>query len=304
MALNDHATWLPEEWTGNVVQRLLATSVVESVGRIEPMTTASRHVPRSGGMGLDILDKGDAYQEDSTADDEVLLTARKFGKALSLADEDIKDAEALINIVEQKKMDWVTAYAKGFDNASLATTGAASMAANRPYTSVYQAVRTQDDDLGYTADANYVSGAVTYTKLSETLGIYEDNDWFDETSTIVIASPAYKRVLREIVDDQHNPIFVQGTAGTPDTLFGYECRWSAGARTSTIATNAPTGNPLLIVGNRQLLIVGRRSGPESYMAGADTGVGFLTDETKVKMRARRGFAVGHPDGFAVLEKTA
>lgn len=306
MALNDHAAWVPEEWSGDVVAEVLKTSAVEQYGRPEAMTTSTKHVPRSGGIGLDILDKGDTYTEDTATDDEVLLVARKFGRSMSLADEDMKDAEGFVDIIDQKKLDWANTYAKGFDNVCLATSGAQSMAANRPFTSVYQAVRTTDTGLSYTADDNYVpsAGSVTYELLSQVLGIYEDGDWFDDSNTAVFASPAYKRTFRDIVDDNNRPIFVQGTGGTPDTLFNYPVAWTAGARTSTAGTNAPTGNPLLIVGNRRLLIVGRRSGPESFLAGADSGIGYLTDEAKLKMRARRGFAVGHPKAFAVLEDTA
>jgi HK97 family phage major capsid protein len=305
MTLNDHATWVPEEWGGPVLTQVLALSAVEALGRHEPMGTNTKHVPRDGGIGLDILDKGDVYTEDGTEDDEVLLTSRKFGRALSLADEDVKDAESLVDVLNAKKVGWAGSFAKGFDNACLATVGAQGMAANRPFTSVYQTVRTADADLGYTANANYVStAAVTYANLSEALGVYEDGSWFSDADTVVIASPAFKRIFRDILDENDHPIFLQGTAGTPDTLFGYTCFWSQGARTSTAATNAPTGNPLLIVGNQRLLIVGDRSGPESFVAGADSGVGFATDEAKLKCRARRGFAVGHPTGFAVLEQTA
>lgn len=306
MALNDHATWVPEEWGGPVLTAVMQTSAVEALGRPEAMNTDTKHVPREGGIGLDILDKGDTYTEDATSDDEVQLRARKFGRALSLADEDIKDTSGLVDIIDQKKLSWATSYAKGYDNACLGTIGTASMAANRPFQSVREAVRTTDAELGYTADTNFLAsaGTVTYDDLSQVLGMYEDGDYFDEANTIVIASPAFKRTFRDIKDDNNRPIFVQGTGGTPDTLFGYETRWSPGARTSTAASKAPTGNPLLVVGNRQLLIVGRRSGPESFVAGADSGVGFLTDEAKLKMRARRGFAVGHPAAFAVLEQSA
>lgn len=305
MALNDHDAWVPEEWTGNIIAEMMKNSAVEAVARPEPMSTKTKHVPRSGGMSVDVLDKGESYAEDATEDDEVLLYARKFGKAISLGDEDIKDAETLIQVVDQKKRDWAIAYSKGLDNACLATSGAMLMSANRPFTSVYQAVRTTDTGLSYTADDNYLAtaGAVTYAKLSQTLGLYEDSDWFEEAATVVLASPAWKRFLRDIVDDQNRPIFVQGQGDNPDQLFGYEVRWTQGARVSTAATKAPTGNPLMIVGNRNLLILGRRSGPESFVAGADSGVGFLTDESKLKCRARRGFAVGHPKAFAVLEKT-
>jgi len=307
MALNDHDAWVPEEFGGPVIQKIAAVSAVEALARPENMNTDTRHVPRSGGIGLDVLDKGEPYTEDATSDDDVELRARKFGRMISLAHEDIEDvAEAsAIDIVNVKKVDWATTYAKGFDNACLGTTATQSMGAKVPFYSVYYTLRNADSDLGYGADDNYVaSAAIEYSDLSEVLGLYEDGDWFDAAETVVIASPAFKRIVRDVVDDNHRPIFIQGTQGTPDTLFGYQVAWTQGARTSSSMTPAPSGNPLLVVCNRQLLIKGVRSGPESYLARADSGIGFMTDEAYLKMRARRAFAVGHPKAFAVLESTA
>jgi hypothetical protein len=384
MAMHTFSPWIPEEWDGPVIQKVLQMSAVEALGRPEPMTTATRHVPRSGGMGMDILANGDQYTEDSTSDDAVLLVARKFGRAISLAEEDLADSQNLVNILDVKRVDWATSFAKTFDNACLATVGAQSVASDRPFTSVYQAVRTTDSNISYTADTNYVlagqnlgavtitaSGAVltfnqphglfvndqlvlqgiatttgisngttyyvvsvpssttvalsatlggstlsltgngtatsaskastTYGNLSSVVGIYEQSDWFDPGATVVIAAPKFKQRLRDIKDNYGRPIFIETTDSTPDTLFGYPVHWSLGARVSTSATPAPTGNPLLVIANKNLLIVGRRSGPESYVADAATGVGFSTDETKLKVRARRGFALGHTAGAAVLE---
>lgn len=385
MAMHTINPWIPEEWDGPVIQKVLQMSAIEAAGRPEPMSTATRHVPRSGGMGMDILGNGDQYTEDSSSDDAVLLVARKFGRAISLAEEDLQDSQNLVNILDVKRVDWATAYAKSFDNACIGTIGALSVAADRPFTSCYQAVRTTDSSISYTADTNYLLagvnlGAVTITQstatvtfaqlhglfvndqvvlqgvatvtgitngtpyfvvsvpstttitISATLGgaaltlggsngtatscskssttygnlsavaaIYEQSDWFDPSASVVIAAPKFKQRFRDVKDNVGRPIFIEGTAGTPDTLFNYPVHWSLGARTSTAATPAPTGNPLLVIGNRNLLIVGKRSGPESYVADASTGVGFSTDETKLKVRARRAFALGHTTGIAVLE---
>ena len=384
MALHTIEPWIPEEWDGPVLQKINQLSAVEALGRVEPMTTATKHVPRSGGMGMDVLGKGDSYSEDASTDDEVLLTARKLGYAISFAEEDLADTAGLVDVVNTKKLDWATSYAKYFDNATLGVNGAEAMGSGRPFTSVYKAARTTDSNVSYTADANYVlagdnlgavtftdtgdvvtfsqphglvigdrvvpgavttttgitagttyyvltvpstttvtlsatsGGAtlalttngsaismtklgVTYSSLSRTLGLYETSDWFDPTRTIVIAAPSFLQYVRDVKDTQGRPIFQQGAGASADTLFGYTVRWSLGARVSTAATHAPTGNPLLIVGNQDLLIVGKRSGPETFAADATFGPGFNTDETKMKMRARRGFAVGHPAGLAVLE---
>jgi hypothetical protein len=60
----------------------------------------------------------------------------------------------------------------------------------------------------------------------------------------------------------------------------------------------------MIVVNREFLAIGKRSGPESRVAGPDTGAAFLTDEALLKMRARRAFALTHEKAAAVLEVLA
>lgn len=141
---------------------------------------------------------------------------------------------------------------------------------------------------------------VSYSSLSKVLGIYETGPYYDPTRTVVIAAPSFLKLVRDVRDLNGQPIFQQGAAGTPDTLFGHEIAWSRGARVSTATTPVPTGNPLLVVAHRDLLIVGRRGPIESYTSGID-GVGWATDESKLKVRARRAFALGDVTGAAVLE---
>lgn len=305
MARNTFEDWIPEEWDSQVVQRVAQVSVVESEAREYPMATDTRHIPRSAGVDVNGVAKGSAYGEDESVNDDVLLTAKKAGRAIRVADEDLQDSN--VAILEQKRVDWATSWAKYLDNACLAVTAAES-GVTVPYTSVYKAIRTTNADTAYTADANYVAsatgGAVTYNNLSAVLGKVEVGDYWEEGLTLVIAHPSLREKLRNIKDDQNQPIFVRGQggdSGTPDTLFGHRIRWSLGARTSAVATHAPTGNPLVIVVNRDFLAIGKRSGPESRVAGPDTGAAFLTDEALLKMRARRAFALTHEKAAAVLE---
>lgn len=132
----------------------------------------------------------------------------------------------------------------------------------------------------------------------------------------VVASPAFKRVFREIKDNQGRPIFVPNGGGTQqdprDLLFSLPVEWSMGARVSATNTQSPSGNPLLIVGNRELLIKGMAkmapnitsTNPGYALQRAANGVGFLTDESLMKAAMRRAFAVGAPNAFAVFEKTS
>lgn len=313
MARATFESWLQEEKDSSVMTRIAQTSAVESLARRLPMNSTTKSFPRSGGMDVAEVPKGSAYGEDTAANDEVILTAKKFGKAIRIAEEDIDDSVA--NIIDSKKTDWGSSYAKFIDNATLGTS--AAIGAGVPFTSVYRAVTTADAATGYTANANHVSsgaaGAVSYANLSNLLGLAENSNSFDESGVVVIAHPSFKGVLRGILDGSSRPIFVEGLAGTPSTLFGYPVRWSQGARVTATATSTPAagvgvkgtaGNALMIVGQRDALMLGVRSGPESVVIDGRDGASALTDETILKVRARRGFAVGYPDAFAVLERVS
>jgi len=300
-AADDFAAWIPEETDSAVIQRVAAMSAVEAVARHTPMASETKKEPRSSGMTVSTLSKSGTYTSSDDEDDDVLLTARKHTGLLTVADEDLSDSAA--DIITTKKTDWATSYSKYFDNATLATTGAESMP-TVPYTSVLKALSTDNADTGYTALANVVEtavvGAPTYDELSTVFSLYEDGDYFDESNTVVIASPAFRKALRGVKDLQDMPIFVRGQgsdSGTPDTLFNAPIRWTTGARTSATASASPTGSPILVVCNSDYLIVGDRSVPESQPIPAAIS---LTDEANIKMRVRKGFAVGHEKAFAVL----
>lgn len=306
--------WVPEEYGGTVITKLQQMSAVERWGRHEPMSTDTKHVPRSGGVAFGVVPKGVAYGEDSSTNDEILLTAKKLGAIVRIADEDLKDASQVVNIIQTKQLDWARSTAVGFDNASLAVTAAAN-STTIPYTSVYKSIRTTRGS-EYTADDNYTASAtgagITYDELSTVFGLVEDSNYWSDPDMVVIAHPSFRGGLRGVLDTAGAPIFNEsssgdaggGQAGPVQTLFGTPIAWSLGAKTHATATGSPTGNPLLIVCNRQYLVVGDRSAPEYLLAGADTGAAFATDEALLKMRVRRGFAVGHEYAFSVFEWAA
>lgn len=311
MARATFETWLPEEQTSDTIRRIAAASAVESVARRLPMNSTTKSFPRTGGMDVAEVAKGAAYGEDTSANTELILTAKKFGKAMRIAEEDIDDS--LVDILATKKLDWADSYAVFIDNATLGTS--AAIGTGVPFTSVYRAVTTNDTDTGYTANANHTStattGIVSYANLSAVLADAEASNSFNEGDIVVIAHPSFKADFRNVVDDNGNPLFVEGSADAPSTLFGYPVKWSRGARVTATALSSPTvgsgakgtaGNPLLIVGPRQGLMLGVRSGPESVVIDGRDGASALTDETILKMRARRAFAVAYPDAFGVLEK--
>lgn len=300
--------WIPEEFDSQVIMRVNQISGVEALGSPVPMNSETRSVPRSAGIGVSLVAKGGSYGEDQSVNDAVILSAQKFGMAVRIAEEDIDDAIA--DVIATKQKDWATSYGKMFDNACLAVSAAPGSGV--PFSSVYYALTQSDANTGYTANTNLTqtgSAGTTYATLSQSLSPVERNNYFDISEMVCLAHPAYRNLLRNIKDNNGRPIFQESTAGfpgggmaaSPDTIFGIPIHWSLGAMTSAVATPTPTGSPLIVWANRNYMIVGRRSGPESVFIDGRNGLSALTDESILKMRARRAFAVGHENAFAVHE---
>lgn len=313
MARQTMESWLIEEQGTDVIKRISALSVAETRLKSVTMSGNTKTEPRMGATGISIVAKGAAYGEDTSQMDEVTLTAVKFGTAVRIAEEDI--ADNLVNVLDQKKSDWATSFAIMFDNAVFGTN--APKGNGVPYLSIYRALTNADAETGYAANANHRSSAgdVTYGELSELAGIVENGSFADPTRLAYVAHPVFRGIIRGVVDNNGRPIFTESARqGDPDTLFGYPILWSLGAVvTATAQPNAKptaggakgtTGNPLIFFGNLDLAIVGKRSGPESVVIDGQDGLSALTDETILKIRARRAFVLAQPEAWAVLEKTA
>lgn len=315
MARNTMEAWLREEQDSQVIRRLNITSVAETALRSVPMSGNVKTEPRMVDMDVEVVPKGGAYGEDTGANDEVTLTARKFGRALRVAEEDIDDN--IVDVINAKKEGWVSSFAVAFDNAVFGTS-AAENGTTVPFTSIYRALNTANAATGYTADANIVktAGALTYDDFSDVAGLVEASGGYSAGArNIFVAHPIVKGVIRKLKDSQGRPIFEPSPReGSPDTLFGYPVRWSDGAVVTATVSSKPTvvagggaegaaGNPLIFFGNPDLAIVGKRSGPESVVIDGRDGLSALTDETILKVRARRAFALAHEKGWAVIEVT-
>lgn len=299
--------WIPIEWDSEVIMRVLKASAIEASAQRHTMGTATKRILRQAGYDVTV---GTTYTDDSSDLDYVVLTARRFMGRSVLDEDDVADADMIVDTIAQRGADWAVSYATALDNACLGVT-ATENGTTAPFTSIYKQVRTNGATAeDYTADDNYVNhggaASAAYDDLSEALRLVEVGDYWDANRALIVAHPAFRDVLRRVKDDNGTPVFVQGQggdAGQPDTLFGVEIFWSRGAKTSAAVSATPGGNSLLVfVGDRGLLKLGVRSGPESRLDVSRAHDN--TDDTAVKFRSRRGFAGGHPKGFSVLEKTA
>ncbi|MEV4337375.1 phage major capsid protein [Streptomyces sp. NPDC049590] len=288
MARTNADAWVPEENDSEVVTRVLQNSAVEAVARRITMGSDTIKVPRMGAFSVDIVAKGADYVDAEPTLDNVILDAYKFGKTITLAEEDLDDT--LADIVTGYQKEWAVSYARQLDNAAIAVTGTQN-GSTVPFTSLYKAAAS--------GQKIATAGAVTYDHLSNVFGIYEGGAYANDADTVVLAHNSFKSTFRGIKGTDGHPVFMERLDGTPSTLFGVPVQFSYGLKTSATMTDNPSGNPLLVVGNRQHLLLGVRSGPESAI-----GEEFRSDEAILKMRARRGFAVARTEAFGILEVTA
>jgi len=226
------------------------------------------------------------------------------------------------NIVEVRAAGWLRSNNIKMDNAVFGVTANQSntVANNAPYTSLYNCLKSQSDtDANYTAGQNYLSAAALagsggYSTLLNLFEIYETSDYYDPERSVVLADPALKSQLRGIVDTIGRPIFEDSAHGSVDgytdeastkevpNLFGVPILFSKGMRTSGGASQAPNGNPLLAVGNRDHLIWGIST--ETPTPQSRAVVQPDADLTLLMYRVRRGFSVGYPQAWSILELTS
>lgn len=302
MARTTLDAWLPEEKESSVIQLIGRTSAIEAVARKLPMGSDTKSVNRSSAVHVEVVPKGGAYGEDGGDNDDIVLKARKFGKVIRLAEEDIDDSVS--DVIAVKKTDWGTSYSATLDNACLGV-NAVENGTTVPFTSLYKALTTDDSTTGYTANDNVhtaaTAGTFVYDELADAISIYEASPYFDQAKGVILADPSIKGIVRKVKNSNGDPIFVDAPrADDPDRLFGYQVKWTKGAKVSTVATDNPTGLPFLAIGNSDFLLLGVRSGPESIVIDGRSGASALTDETLLKIRARRGFVLGDPRAFGIL----
>lgn len=283
--------YILEEQGSSVIQAMLANSVVEQFARREAMASRTKSVPRFVADAPEVVAEGDSIPDATATLDEIVLTAKKYAKIFHVSEEDVNDS--LVDVLNTYKTEWASRWARKYDNATLAVTTAADGTDVAPYTSLYKAVETGPNTiLPFT-------GNLDFALVNEALGLAESSDKFDAANTVFMAHPKMLAELRQLTGPNGDLVLPNPLAGTPGSLFGYPLVVSYGAATSVAATDTPTGNPLLIVGNRQMLINGIRGGVESVVS---RDAEFSKDGVLLKTRVRRGFAVADANAFAIVEK--
>ena len=320
----DMDVWKPVETGGDVIRELTRVSAIEAEARPEPMASDTKRVRRSGDFDVAGVAKGAEYGFDMNSNDYVELIAAKVGGLRKFAEEDLGgDVEGGETLLAETERQAMNALAVTFDQGAIGTT-ADRNGTTVLWRSIYYTLATADGGAGadpplgsYAANANIAQwynadvaadGKVGYTSISDFLAIYEEGPYYDEGNSVIIASPAWKRVLRNVLDGNGRPYWVDGQ----DNLFGYRIRWTVGARKHATTTKNPTGSPLLVIANKDLIIKGNakltpsmvNANPGVAIQRAINGIGFTSDEAIFKAAMRRGFVLGEPRGAAILEYNA
>jgi HK97 family phage major capsid protein len=287
--------YILEEQGSVVIQDLIANSAIERFARRETMASRTKTVPRFVTDAPQVVAEGGTIPEAAATLDEIVLTARKYAQIMHVSEEDLNDN--LVDVLTASKREWASRWARKFDNACLGVTDAADGDDGQPFTSLYRAVSPGS------AGANLIQtgGALTFEDISNALGKVESSSKFDAANTVFMAHPKMLAHIRSMIGANNEYVLPNPLDGTPGTLLGYPLVVSYGAATSTSATDTPAGNPLLIVGNRNMLINGVRGGIESVVS---RDAEFTKDGVLLKTRIRRGFAVADATAFAIVEKTA
>ena len=287
--------YIPEEIGSVAIQATIANSVVEAFARRENMSSRTKGVPRFVSDAPVIVAEGVDIPNSDTTLDEVVLTAKKYAQIFNISEEDVNDS--LVDTLNTYKREWASLWARKYDNACLGVTAEADGDDGQPFTSVYRAVAT------YNSASNLIStaGDLEFADISNALGLAESSKYFDAANTVFIVHPKMLAHIRNMKDASGQLVLPDPLSARPGSLFGYPLVVSYGAATSAAASAAPAGNPMLIVGNRNMMINGVRSTIESAISrDAD----FSKDGVLLKTRVRRGFAVAAAEAFAIVMKTA
>lgn len=314
MAADDFTAWTPIVWEDQAINEELQASAMYDYGRPMNMTSSSYEIPRFTDADVN---GGSTLVDDTNDGDTTMLYSYQYTGKFTLDEAQVEDSAA--DVIESTSFEWLNSFRMSYDNACFGVSAARSATPTnlQPYNSVYWTVTHDDDDIGYTANANYVktgSGGLTgtagYDFINEGLGLVEDTTFWNPNGGIAIIHPSLKRTIRGIKDNDGRPIFTLSSAGFPGGVqmpvydfMGCKAVFSFGAVVTEnfqgVRGKAAKGNPLIIFANPKMMVRGSRIEPQSQFINADINVNAL--EHTLQCRARLGFAATVAWGFSVVE---
>lgn len=280
--------WIPEPTDSNVIRKITSISAIEQVARKVPMTSNSVRVNRFAGSDVDIVAEGALIPQVEATLDNVLLEATKFADRFTISEEDNEDS--LVNVLDAFKVDWASNFARKLDHAALGATGTVAPGTATPFLSVYAAATAA-------ANVTATAGDLEFEMLNDVFSAIEMGEY--NANTVILAHPAFSGALRNLKDASGLRVVTEPLGGGNQSIFGIPVVYTNGARVGAGAQVNPTGNPLLIVGNSDHLLLGVRSGVESQVDAHR----WEYDERELKVRARYAFTPATGEAFHVLEKT-
>lgn len=298
--------WIPIQYGGPLFKKFTEASVLFRVtggggGRTEQMTSRTKTVPKEGDVAVQFTAKGATYGLDNGTVGTIDLVAKKMTGAVALDDEDIKDTAGFVNTVQAKRDGAVRGFARLLDNAAFAVTGTptAEPDMSAPYDSLYRQVTNYLGGANIqTWDRSSGTAAELRAAVLETIDIAENSDWATD-DLVVLANQSFRQYLRNQTIDGSNGLPIWSTA--ENTIMNHSVQWGRGLRKTAVATQNPTGNPLMIVGPPSLIVAGIREQLAWRVTDAQTGIGALSDTSYVLASQRTGFNIGDASAFGILE---
>lgn len=298
--------WIPIQYGGPLFKKFTEASVLFRVtggggGRTEQMTSRTKTVPKEGDVAVQFTAKGATYGLDNGTVGTIDLVAKKMTGAVALDDEDIKDSAGFVNTVQAKRDGAVRGFAQLLDNAAFAVTGTPTAEPDMavPYDSLYRQVTNYLGGANIqTWDRSSGTAAELRAAVLETIDIAENSAWATN-DLVVLVNQSFRQYLRNQTIDGSNGLPIWSTA--ENTIMNHPVQWGRALRKTAVATQNPTGNPLMIVGPPSLIVAGIREQLAWRVTDAQSGIGALSDTAYVLASQRTGFNIGDASAFGILE---
>lgn len=296
--------WISPAVNQNVLVPVQESAFEKATWKVE-MSTESEYVPIAAANSFKGYAAGQTIALNDTTEARVQLTLVDLCSADTIPAAKMNDSLGVEKTLVTKQSRMLFDLAVQLDNAGYATTAAAN-GGTVPFNSVYRQVKAATP-----ANVVVTAGALTFAHVSNAVATAENSDFANDI--VIVAHVSLKGKIRSITDGDGRFVFADGglVNNVGDTLFGYPVIWSRGLKTSAAISGAPTGNALLVVAPRQMIISGEGNlpGVPDALPGfavqdSANGVGFLSNSWTVKACVRRALVVADTASVGIVEITA